>query len=83
MFFFPGTDGDTAFPVSLKKSANILSVQVRLLSAAKLNQRSGIHTETGFGVTVAMVVAERTWQHVSLMLAGAQVFHTPVDFTGR
>lgn len=48
-------------------------MQVRLLSAAKLNQRSGIHTETGFGVTVVMVVVERTLQHVSFMLAGAGV----------
>lgn len=49
-------------------------MQVRLLSAEKLNQRSGIHTETGFEITVVMVVADRTLQHVLLMLAGAGVF---------
>lgn len=45
---------------SPKKSANVLSVKVRLQSATKLNQRSGIHTEAGFRVTVAMVVAVTT-----------------------
>lgn len=54
------------------------------MSAGKLNHRSGIHTETGFGVAAVMVVAERTLEHVPLMLAAARASAVaPVDFSGR